>query len=118
MRLTLLSLLGIVFVSNSLVLQWIYPDVSKDYYQYIEFVSTRNKVYEFMFAGFFLLTYFNTKGLSKSIAFFFFTLAFGSFVDKVFFGVTHYLYSDILLVLFALTLSYLIYARENKGAAD
>lgn len=116
MKLVLLILLGVAYLCNSFVLQLFYPNVSTDYYQYVEFVAVRNRIYEFMFAGFFGLTYLCSEyRLLKSIACFFMVLAVGSAVDKILFGVTSYLVSDIFLVLISILLSIIVYVRGKKS---
>jgi|688.fasta_scaffold08777_2 hypothetical protein len=113
MKLTILILLGLAYILNSIVLGWVYPNASTDYEQYVSFVSTRNLVYEFMFGFFFLLTYLLSEKLMKVFACFFLMLAFGSIVDKSL-GITYYLKSDILLIAISLIASVVVYVREYK----
>ena len=113
MRLTILILLGLAYTLNSIVLGWVYPNVSTDYDQYVSFVATRNIVYEFMFGFFFLLAYLLSKNLMKAVACFFFVLTFGSVIDKCL-GITWYLKSDIILVIISAIISAIVYVRELK----
>ncbi len=113
MRLTILILLGLAYTLNSIVLGWVYPNVSTDYDQYVAFVSTRNILYEFMFGLFFLLVYLLSEKIMKSVACFFFVLTFGSIIDKSL-GITWYLKSDVLLIIISFILSGIIYVRERK----
>ena len=113
MRLTILILLGLAYTLNSIVLGWVYPNVSTDYDQYVAFVATRNIVYEFMFGFFFLLAYLLSENLMKAVACFFFVLTFGSIIDKSL-GITWYLKSDVLLIIISFILSGIIYVRERK----
>lgn len=113
MRLALLICIGLSFVLNSLVLGYIYPEVSTDYYQYIEFVRIRNIVYEVMFAAFFFLSYALSEGFFKAVACFFAVMAFGSAVDKMM-GITWYLASDIVLVIVSLIISTFVYVRQLR----
>jgi len=110
----ILIVLGAAYVLNSVVLKKVYPLVSDSWDQYVSFVATRNIVYEWMFAFFFLLVFLSTHKLVRAVACFFMVLAFGSVVDKTFFGITWYLVSDVLLVVVALLLSIYVYVRENK----
>jgi len=104
MRLTILILLGLAYTLNSIVLGWVYPNVSTDYDQYVAFVSTRNILYEFMFGS---------EKIMKSVACFFFVLTFGSIIDKSL-GITWYLKSDVLLIIISFILSGIVYVRERK----
>ncbi|MCA6391554.1 MAG: hypothetical protein IM607_09235 [Cytophagales bacterium] len=113
MRLTILILLGLAYTLNSIVLGWVYPNVSTDYDQYVSFVATRNLVYELMFGLFFLLAYLLSEKFMKAVACFFFVLTFGSVIDKCL-GITWYLKSDVLLIIISFILSGIIYVRERK----
>lgn len=113
MKLALLICIGISFVLNSVVLGYVYPDVSTDYNQFIEYVRIRNIVYEIMFAAFFFLSYALSEGFFKSVACFFAILAFGSAIDKMM-GITWYLKSDIILLIISFTVSTFVYVRELR----
>lgn len=114
MKRMILIILGMAYILNSPILQWIYPGVSDNYYQFIEFIQARNQVYEIMFTGFFLLVFLYARNLTKAIACFFLVLASGSVVDKTVFHVTKYLLSDIILLIVAILISIKVYAGENK----
>jgi hypothetical protein len=114
MKLSILILLGLAYILNSIVLKWAYPNVSTDYDQYVAFVATRNIVYEAMFAVFFLLTFLLSERILRATACFFMVLSSASVVDKCLFGITQYLKSDILLVVISMAISILVYAREVK----
>lgn len=112
----ILALLGVVYLANYKVLLMIYPLAETDYYEFRKFYYERNKVYEFMFTGFFLVSFLDSKNrLSKSVACFFMTLTCGSFIDKTIFGISKYLWSDLILVLVAFIISIYVYVRENPG---
>lgn len=114
MKIAILILLGLSYILNSIVLGWVYPNVSTDLDEYIQFVATRNKVYELMFAGFFLLTFLISNKLLRAIACFFFCLSLGSFIDKMM-GVTWYLKSDLILIFLSLSITIYLYVREYKS---
>ena len=113
MRLTILILLGFAYILNSIVLGWVYPNASNNYDEFLEYIATRNIVYECMFFLFFLLVYLLSERFMKAISCFFFVLTFGSIIDKCL-GITTYLKSDFLLIVIASILSYLVYVRERK----
>lgn len=113
MKVFLLILLGAIYIGNSIVLSWLFPKASEDYYQFIAFVEERNKIYEFMFTGFFLVSFLDSKRLPKSISCFFMILTCGSFIDKTIFNITHYLLSDIILAIVAFLISFYVYVREQ-----
>jgi hypothetical protein len=112
-RLLILILLGVAYTLNSIVLGWVYPNASTDYDQYLEFVASRNVVYEFMFGLFFLLAYMLSEKMMKAVSCFFFVLTLGSIVDKCL-GITWYLKSDIILIIFSLVISGIVYVRQFK----
>lgn len=114
MRLGVIILLGACYLLNSPILQMVYPKVSEDYYQYVEFVATRAKVYECMFFLFFWLVYSLAERMVKSLAAGMMVLTAGSVVDKLFFGFTDYLYSDYILVAVAIIISIRVYVREVR----
>lgn len=113
MKLAILILLGLAFMLNSIVLGWVYPNVSTDYNQYIAYVATRNIVYEFMFGFFFLLVYLLSDRWTRTVACFFFILTFGSIVDKCL-GITWRLKSDGLLIIISAIISGSLHARKHK----
>lgn len=112
MRLGVIILLGLAYLLNSPILQRVY-DVT-DYYQYVEFVATRAKVYDCMFFLSFWLLYLQSGGLVKSVACGMMILTAGSVVDKLVFGFTNYLYTDLLLIAVAIFISIRLYVRENR----
>lgn len=114
MKTAILILLGAAYILNSIVLQLVYLDVSKTVEGYYDYVAARNIVYEWMFALFFLLSYLLSEKLMKAISCFFMVLAASSVIDKCFFGITEYLKSDILLVIFSAIISFSVYVREYK----
>lgn len=116
MKSSILFLLGVMYVLNSIVMTALFPEASNDCYVYIDMTKERNKVYEFMFTVFFLVSFIDTKKrLSKSVACFFMILTCGSFIDKAIFGISRYLASDIILVIIALLISIYVYVREDPG---
>lgn len=92
----------------------VYPKVSEDYYQYVEFVAVRAKVYECMFFLFFWLVYLQAGKMVKSLAASMMVLTAGSVVDKLIFGFTSYLYTDFILVGLAIIISIKVYVREIR----
>ncbi len=114
MRLGIIVLLGLAYLLNSPILQAVYPKVSEDYYQYVDFVATRAKVYECMFFLFFWLLYLQSVRTVKSLAAGMMIMTAGSVVDKLIFGFYGYLYTDYLLGAVAIIISIVVYVRENR----
>lgn len=114
MRVVPVILFGLAYLLNSVILERIYPNVSKDYYEYFEFIATRNKVYEAMFSVLLFALYLNTKGLLKAIACGILILTTSSFIDKTVFNITQYLYSDIAIVVLSVILSIYVYVRQAE----
>ena len=114
MRVGVIILLALAYILNSPILKSCFPDMGKDWHQYAEFWITRSKVYECMFFLFFWLIYLQSNRMVKSIAAGMMVLAAGSVVDKVFFNITSYLYTDYVLGAVAIIISIVVYVRENR----
>ena len=111
----LLCVLGAMYLGNNWVMRALFPDASKDPYVYIAMTLERNKVYELMFTGFFLVSFLDMHRTPKAVACFFLILTCGSFIDKTVFNITHYLISDAILAIVAVIISIYVYVRENPG---
>lgn len=107
-------ILALAYLFNSPILVMLYPKVSEDYYQYVEFVSVRANVYECMFFLFFTVVYLQSKRLVKSLSCSMMILTAGSVVDKLIFGFKGYLYTDLILIAVAIVISIKVYVRENR----
>jgi hypothetical protein len=97
------------YVGNYPVAQRLFPDVSKDYYVFIEFVRVRDIFYEVIMFWMFFLTYRQGERLVRTVSIIGLVLIGGSLVDKVIFDIHQYLWSDILLVIFSFLLAYTTY---------
>lgn len=84
-------------MGNYPIVERLYPDVSKDYYVYIEFVRVRDIFYEVILFWMFFLAYRTGDRWIRTISIFGLVLMMGSLVDKVIFNIHQYLYSDWLL---------------------
>lgn len=108
-----LIILGLSYFLNYPILIRIYPKVSEDYYQYIDFVSVRFKLYDMMLAcAFWIIFMVANNRFMKSFACFLMVLASCSFIDKAVFHVSNYLASDIIMVIVSLIVSINVYVRK------
>jgi len=106
--------LGLAFVLNSWILRLFYPGVEHNWQEYISFVKMRSKIYEIMFAGFFLIVAIISENdkIVKSVSTFFAILAISSVLDKITFNITRFLVTDIILMIIAATTVYFkVYKR-------
>lgn len=101
------------FCLNAAVLRVLYPDASVDYDVWLGYRDTQIKVYEAMFALFFLNMFLLNKGLLRAMCCFTFIMASASFLDKMFFQKNMYLYSDIVIGTLAAYVSFLVYRKEK-----
>ena len=101
------------FCLNAAVLRVLYPDADADYDVWLEYRDAQIKVYEAMFALFFLNMFLLNKGLLRAMCCFAFIMASASFLDKTFFQKNMYLYSDIVIGTLAAYVSFLVYRKEK-----
>jgi hypothetical protein len=99
----------VCYIGNYPVVERLFPDVSKDYYVFIEFVRIRDIFYEVILFWMFFLAYRQGERWVRSISIIGLVLIMGSLVDKVIFNIHQYLYSDWLLVALSLFLAFKTY---------
>lgn len=115
LRNSILIVLIIAYFANYYALSVLYPNIDNDYEEFLRFYAARNTLYEFMFFLSFAINFLNTKGLSKSLSCFGMCVAFASLIDKGFYDITGYLWSDLLTVTVAAGVSIYIYIKWKKG---
>lgn len=101
------------FCLNATVLRILYPDASVDAQVYQAYRDAQIKVYEAMFALFFLNMFLLNKKLLRAACCFAMVMASASFLDKAFFHKNMYLKSDIIVGAAALLASFLVYRQEK-----
>ena len=62
----------------------------------------------------FLVIFGLAKSTTKAVAIFGFTVSFASAVDKIIFGITDYLITDIIVLIVATILFWVVHMREKK----
>jgi len=103
----------LIFVLNVPLLKLAYPTAETDYSVFIDVYYAKEKINEVLISLLFLIAFLSDGNrLIKAICTFGFTITFSSMIDKVFLQNFNYLYSDIIIVIFALTLSIKIYAKH------
>src|SRR5688572_11723257 len=96
---------------NSFVLQKFY-NVS-DYYGWVEFVNIRWIVYEFMFLMLTVSLFFRGAQFEKALLCFISMLIVGSIAEKLF-GLHSYMYSDLVLIVLSLIVSFIVWKKFRK----
>jgi hypothetical protein len=122
LRTILLIICLILFIGMSNFLLWLYPNaqyqingVINPDYEYAEFLKhyyLEERLNEVLFCLLFLYAFLKSTGIRKGLACFGFVVTFASVVDKVFFGIYHYLSTDILMLIFASIIGYVAYKRQ------
>src|SRR5690349_5426667 len=113
----LVLLLIVLYLGNAPIMSVLYPDVSIDWKQYIQFWYTRSQLYEIMFMLFCTVIFYSVKEQwVKSLTCFLGILVTGSVVDKCIFGFYQYLYSDFILIGVAFITSFYVYGRAKKSS--
>jgi len=103
----------VCYIINYPLLTRLYPDVSKDYYVFIEFVNFRNIFFEFILFWTFLLAYRIGDKITKTISSIAVVLISSSLIDKVIFKIHDYLFTDIIIIVVSLLLAIKTY-KENE----
>lgn len=109
----LISLVSFLYLTNQFLLGLVYPDRSTDYFEFVKYYNTRMCIYEVMFLVFFLMIYYNFITWIKYLAYFMVVLSAGSVFDKVFLNNNNYLWSDIILIIIGLILTYVQIKRRT-----
>lgn len=111
-RTTILIACLILFIGMSNFLLWLYPDAGEVHSEFLKHYYLEERLNEILFCLLFLYAFLNSTGIRKGLACFGFVVTFSSVVDKVFFGVYHYLSTDIIILAFASVLGYLAFKRQ------
>ena len=111
MRIVIAIACILVYLFNSIALSRLY-DMS-DYNQFVEAYYIRCSLYEVIFCLLFYSLYAANTGILRAVFCFAFVLCAASCVDKLVFKISHYLWSDILVVVAAILLAYVVYKKEK-----
>jgi hypothetical protein len=105
----------LLFCFTTLGLTLIYPNVETDYYEFLDYYYTEQRLNEVLVCLlFFVIIIVSENRLLRALSTLGFTLTFSSMVDKVFFSNYDYLYSDAIIVLVSLYLSYKTYKNGKN----
>ncbi len=102
----------LLYFGNSVVFRYLYDTTECG--EFVKFYAERNIVYEIMFFLFCMIGFYNTRGLAKMFLCFLGVMIFGSVIDKAFFRITTYIYSDFIIVVIAICTSYIIYNHDRR----
>ncbi len=116
MRLVAITCFITLWFLNSILLARFY-DVSI-YEEFIMFWNTRGILYDGMFLSLSVILFTSWKGIEKALACFMTIITAGSFVDKAFFKIADYVYSDFVLVFLGITVSAILYGKTKSGISD
>lgn len=93
---TIVLVLGYVFNSN--IAEYLYPEAATNYDQWLQYYNLRNQIYSILFFLTFLFIFFNSRGLTKSLAMFAVFISFASMIDKVFYNFYQFKASDYIVI--------------------
>lgn len=102
----------VLFIGMSNFLLWLYPQAGSVHSEFLKHYYLEERLNEILFCLLFLYAFLKSTGIRKGLACFGFVVTFASVVDKVFFGVYHYLSTDIIILVFASVLGYLAHKRQ------
>lgn len=102
----------LLFLGMTNIVNYVYPNSSTIYDEFSKAYYLEERLEEVLFCLLFLYAFLKSTGVRKGFACFGFVVTFGSVVDKVFFGIYHYLSTDIIILVFASIIGYLAYKRQ------
>lgn len=102
----------VLYFGNSILFRYLYD--TTDCGEFVKFYAERNIVYEIMFFLFCMMAFYNTRGLTKSLLCFLGVMIAGSVIDKTFFKITYYVYTDLILIVIASCASFIIYNHDRR----
>lgn len=106
-----LVILFIVFcyLVNYKLLMAVYPRAEKDWNEFLEFYNTRNIIYEWMWFLFFCIIFNVGDRVLRTVSVFGLVVVSGSLIDKALFKISHYIPTDLLLVLIGIFVAHKVY---------
>ncbi len=113
MRITIGAVLVLLYLFNTKIVEYYYPDLGTDYDSFVKAYYLRLKIYELMFGMFFYIVMVSTRKFVRAIFTFGFMLCLASCFDKWVLEIHHYLWTDIIVFLSALIVSCIVYKREK-----
>lgn len=103
-----------VFCSLQLTLDHYFPEAKTNFDVWRHYFIINNAGYDTMLFFMAFVTFLNVKGVLKLLSCFLVIMTGGSFIDKVVFGLNQYLYSDLILIVIAVSLSIHFYFSKWK----
>jgi hypothetical protein len=103
-----------MFLFTELTLTYFLPLAKTDMDVWFQYFLKKDALYDVMFFLFFLIVFWKTTGLDKSISSFGVIMSGGSAFDKQIMGINQYLYSDVVLVIIGILISVYIYLRNGR----
>lgn len=97
---------------NFIVLSMLY-DVTV-YDEYVKFWNVRGILYDGMFFSISFILFLSWKGVERVLACFMSIITAGSFIDKAFFKIADYVYSDFVLVILSIIVSVIVYGKDRR----
>ncbi len=110
----ILSIVVLMFLFTELTLTYFLPLAKTDMDVWFQYFLKKDALYDVMFFLFFLIVFWKTTGLDKSISSFGVIMSGGSAFDKQIMGINQYLYSDVVLVIIGILISVYIYLRNGR----
>jgi hypothetical protein len=110
--------LVVAYLGNYSLITRIFPLWESDYDQFVQGYKLRNKIYEVMFCLLFYIAMVSNKGFTRAVFAFVFVMCAASCFDKIILHVSHYLWTDTLVVAVALLAAYYGYKRQSNAGQD
>ncbi len=110
----LLILVCVMFCIGEVTLTHFLPLAKTNYDEWFHYYIAKDAVYDAMFFLMSAVVFNVTHRVTKAVAFFFFLISGGSFIDKVIFNINQYLHSDAILIIGGLALSTYLYRTKWK----
>jgi len=114
MKVAIGIILIIIYFVNWKVVGAIFPLEESDYYDFVGATKLRWKIYEVMFCLFFYSNMIGRKGFTRSVFTFGFVVSAASCVDKIILNISHYLVTDVLVVIVALGAAFYAYKKTQN----
>lgn len=90
------------------------PEAKTDFDTWMHYFIIKDAIYDTMLFFMAFIVFCNVHSLVKALACFLVIMSGGSFIDKVVFGLNQYLYSDLILIVIAVSLSIHFYFSKWK----
>lgn len=110
----LLSVFIVMFCGTQVSLDYFLPQARTDFEVWLHYFIIKDALYDTMLFFLSIITFIHVKNVLKALTCFCVIVTGGSFIDKVIFNINQYLFSDIILIIAAVSLSLYLYLTKWK----